>query len=86
MRRIPFVLATFGLIFLVIGVVIAFADLSVSRTIPSFGRIVESDEENDPTESNFKTVGERDYIPIAVGIGLLSIAFLDERFKITKNS
>ena len=81
MRRIPFVLATFGLVFLVIGVVIAFAEPSVSQTIRSFGRIVESDEEIDSTENNFKTVDERDYIPIVVGIGLLSIAFLDERFK-----
>jgi len=50
-RRIPFVLATFGLVFLVIGVLIAFAEPSVSRTIPSFGRIVESDEEIDSTEN-----------------------------------
>jgi len=80
-RRIPFVLATFGLVFLVIGVVIAFANSSVSQTIHCVGRIVESDEEMDAAENNFKTVDERGYIPVVVGIGLLSFAFLDERFR-----
>lgn len=81
MKKVPLALALVGLVFLAIGIVIAFANplsSQSSNTISCSGTIIYSSGESEPTESNSEIhVDARGYIPIIVSVGLLSIAFLD---------
>lgn len=70
-----------------IGITIAFANpLAVSGTFFCTGRIAYSNETSEsilePIENNSETyVDSRGYVPMIVGVGLLSVAILDGKFK-----
>jgi hypothetical protein len=78
LNKIPLVLALVGCVLLGIGITVAFANsLGISNTIHSTGRIV-----NPYGESESQTyVDSTGYVPMIVGVGLLSVAILDGKFR-----
>ena len=73
-------LAIIGYISLLIGIAIAFANPLLNQssiTIYCSGRIEYPNKESESTESSSQTIVDSTvYIPIIIGVGLLSIAFL----------
>jgi len=81
-KRVALVLAVLGFISFAIGIVMPFANplLQHQVTIPAHGHIVYPGEELKSAESNSHAyVDARGYMPIIVGVGFLSIAFLHAR-------
>jgi len=61
-----------------VGIAIPLADsvLTPSHTIHSSGYIAYPSGESKPSESNSKTYVDISFIPIILGVGLLSVGFL----------
>jgi len=77
-KKIPLVLALVGCVLLGIGITVAFANpLGISNTIHSTGRIGHSDGESE-SQTYVDSTG---YVPMIVGVGLLSVAILDGKFR-----
>ena len=78
MKKISLFLALVGCVLLGIGITVAFANpLGISNTIRCTGRIGYSDGESESQTY----VDSRGYVPMIVGVGLLSVAILDRKFK-----
>lgn len=81
MKKVPLVLIVLGLMFLSTGIALALVNPLVqhSQTVPSHGVIFyENSTEPLPTENNLETyVDSTGYVPMIIGVGLLSIGFLD---------
>ena len=78
MKKVLFALAVTGFVLLVLGITIAFANpLVASKTIRCTGSIGYLNEES-KSQTYVDATG---FIPIIAGVGLLSIAFLNGRFK-----
>jgi hypothetical protein len=81
MEKVPLVLVVLGSMFLSTGIASALINplLQHSQTIVSHGTIAyENSTEPQPTENNPETyVDSTGYVPMIIGVGLLSIGFLD---------